>query len=130
MNCTPTSAGIFNVTRAPDEVQSTGGSRNFATHARRAHPNNNVYSSRNTTFYRAERVCTKIITSLFLYTYIYTQQYKYRYKFVNLHVMYAGPILFLQNFVMITASTDFQSKHLYAFATRAISSDRQTITYD
>lgn len=35
VNCTPTSAGIFNVTRAPDEVQSTGGSKNFATRARR-----------------------------------------------------------------------------------------------
>lgn len=32
VNCTPTSAGIFNITRAPDEVQSTGGSnKNFGT---------------------------------------------------------------------------------------------------
>lgn len=108
VNCTPTSAGIFNVTRAPDEVQSTGGSRNFVAHARRTHPDNNIYtySLQNTTIYHARRVCTKKITSLFLYTYIYTQ-YKYRYKFVNLHVMYAGPILFLQNFLMATASTDF-----------------------
>lgn len=30
VNCTPTSAGIFSITRAPDEVQSTGGSENFA----------------------------------------------------------------------------------------------------
>lgn len=108
VNCTPTSAGIFNVTRAPDEVQSTGGSRNFAAHARRMlRITIYIYNSRNTTFYHARRVCSKTITSLFLYTYIYTQQYKYRYKFVNLHVMYAGPILFLQTFVMTTAFTDF-----------------------
>lgn len=39
VNCTPTSAGIFSITRAPDEVQSTGGLKTLPRALREASKN-------------------------------------------------------------------------------------------
>lgn len=53
VNCTPTSAGIFSITRAPDEVQSTGGSENFATHYTCTRGARNVIVTKRDAFPRA-----------------------------------------------------------------------------